>query len=227
LLEAIDARTAVVVLSNVHWSDGTVFDVAAVQPDLLVCAGYKWLMGAYGLSIAYVGPRFDGGEPIETVWTSQVGSEEFSRLAEYRDALREDASRYDGGQRANLVHTSMLCAALDQLLAWGVANIQAYCHSVCAPVLARWEDRLADAGIVVEDTLYRAQHLFGMRLERVQDPHAIALGLAAHGVSVSIRGNAVRVSPHVYNDAEDVDALIVALLSHCGREPVRPPRPFA
>ena len=39
-----------------------------------------------------------------------------------------------------------------------------------------------------------------------------ALGaLAAHNVSVSVRGGSLRVSPHVYNDAADADALLAAL----------------
>ena len=81
LLEAIDRRTAVVSLGNVHWADGTLFDleqigrrarevdaalvvdgtqsvgalpfgVEAIRPDALVCAGYKWLLGPYSLGVA-------------------------------------------------------------------------------------------------------------------------------------------------------------------------------
>ena len=92
LLEAIDGNTAVVSLPHVHWTDGTRFDldaisertrsigaglvidgtqsvgalpidVARVQPDLLVSAGYKWLLGPYSIGVAHVGPRLDGGCP--------------------------------------------------------------------------------------------------------------------------------------------------------------------
>ena len=41
------------------------FDVESVKPDALICAGYKWLLGHYGLGMAYLSPRFNDGRPIE------------------------------------------------------------------------------------------------------------------------------------------------------------------
>ena len=94
LLAAIDRRTAVVALPQVHWTDGTLFDLEGVgdrarecnallvvdgtqsvgvlpfdverlRPDALVCAAYKWLLGPYSTGLAYFGPVFDHGTPIE------------------------------------------------------------------------------------------------------------------------------------------------------------------
>ena len=90
VLESIDYRTSVVAMGIVHWTDGTLFDVKAIgkrardvgavliidgtqsigalpfdvqeiQPDALVCSGYKWLMGPYGTGLLYVGERFLDG----------------------------------------------------------------------------------------------------------------------------------------------------------------------
>ena len=92
LLEAIDDQTILLALSHVHWADGTPydlqtlrektrahgawmvldgtqsigalpFDVEAIQPDALIAAGYKWLLGPYSLGVAYYGPVFDGEYP--------------------------------------------------------------------------------------------------------------------------------------------------------------------
>jgi selenocysteine lyase/cysteine desulfurase len=238
LCDAIDADTAVVVLSHVHWSDGTMFDliqiadrarsvgaavvvdgtqsvgalpfdVAAVQPDLLVCAGYKWLMGGYGVSVAYFGPRFDGGQPLEDVWTGQLGSDEFSHLAAYRDAYRPGAERYDGGERASFMLVPMLCEAIREIISWEANNIQQYCAALIDP----WLDDLDEYGVYIEDRAYRSAHLFGLRFSRKRDVRAIASALSARKVHVSVRGQAIRVSPHVYNDAEDMAALFGALRS--------------
>ena len=94
ILDAIDDGTALVAVPHVHWTDGTrfdleaisararqvgamfvidgtqsvgalPFDVEAIQPDALVCAAYKWLGGPYSIGVAYFGPRFDGGLPVE------------------------------------------------------------------------------------------------------------------------------------------------------------------
>jgi selenocysteine lyase/cysteine desulfurase len=236
LYEAIDRNTAAVVLSNVHWSDGTLFDlvqlsarardvgaavivdgtqsvgalpfdVTTVQPDLLVCAGYKWLTGAYGLSVAYVGARFDNGTPLEQVWTGQAGSEDFARLAEYRDAYRPYADRYDGGQRASFVLAPMLTAAIEQLLAWDPARIQRHCSALLEP----WLGSLASLGVTVNTSQARGTHLFGLRFSPGTDVHAVAHQLYNAGVHVSVRGDAIRVSLHLYNDEADVAALVDAL----------------
>jgi selenocysteine lyase/cysteine desulfurase len=41
--------------------------------------------------------------------------------------------------------------------------------------------------------------------------------LGNEGVSASLRGTALRVSPHVYNDEEDADALLRALRTAVSR----------
>ena len=90
LLNAITSHTAVVAMPHIYWTDGTLFDlekiriktrqhkalliidgtqsvgalpfsVDKIQPDALICAVYKWLMGAYGLGLAYFGEFFNVG----------------------------------------------------------------------------------------------------------------------------------------------------------------------
>ena len=233
---AIDASTAVVVLAPVHWEDGTrfelealaeraramgaavvvdgtqavgalPFDVRRIQPDLLVCAGYKWLMGGYGLSVAYIGPRFEEGVPLEETWTGQCASDEFTRLAEYRDTYRSTAERYDGGERAHFSLVPMLCTAIEQLLAWDVAEIQRYCAQLWAP----WLDRLAAYGVALPHPEEHAAHLVGLRVAQSCDLSMLAGQLAARQVSVSVRGDVIRVAPHVYNDAADMAVLFETL----------------
>jgi selenocysteine lyase/cysteine desulfurase len=43
------------------------------------------------------------------------------------------------------------------------------------------------------------------------DTEAVTAALGDAGVFVSVRGDAIRVSPHVYNDDEDVDRLFETL----------------
>jgi selenocysteine lyase/cysteine desulfurase len=236
LYDAIDRDTAVVVLAHVHWSDGTrfdvvslaararevgaavvidgtqsvgalAFDVAAVQPDLLVCAGYKWLMGGYGLAVAYYGERLLHGTPLEHVWTSQTGSDDFARLAEYRDAFRADASRFDGGERASFTLVPMLRTSIDQLLLWGTDAIQRHCSALVEP----WIEKFLAAGVTMDDPATRTAHLFALRFADERNAGEVAERLRRNNVHLSVRGDALRVSPHLYNDDEDMAALCDAL----------------
>ena len=92
ILDSIDEKTALIALPELHWADGTrfdlkniskkghsygarliidgtqsigasPFDVMDIRPDALICAGYKWLTGPYSLGLAYFGPIFDNGTP--------------------------------------------------------------------------------------------------------------------------------------------------------------------
>ena len=66
-------------------------------------------------------------------------------------------------------------------------------------------------GYTVEDPAWRGAHLFGLRAPAGTDVTAIGERLRARKVHVSLRGSAIRVAPHVYNDARDIDALLTAL----------------
>lgn len=238
LLEAIDGDTAVVAIGNVHWADGTRFDLEAigararevgaalvvdgtqsvgalpfdverVRPDALVCATYKTMMGPYGLGLAWYGPRFDGGVPMEETWLAREGSEDFAGLVAYRDGYQPAAARYDVGGRSSFVLVPMLEAALDLLLEWTPERVQGYCRALVEPAL----EEIRALGWAVEDEAWRGWHLLGLRRPGGFDPAATQAALDARGVTVSLRGDALRVAPSVYNEAHDVGALVEALRS--------------
>lgn len=232
LLEAIDSRTAVVALGHVHWADGArfdlerigerareqgaalivdgtqsvgalPFDVQRIQPDALVCAGYKWLLGPYSIGLAYFGPRYDDGVPLEESWLGREGSEDFRGLVSYRDEYQPGAIRYDVGERSNFILLPMLIAALEQLLEWGVAEIQAYCAQLTRELVA--EARTLGFGVQADDE--RGAHLFGLRAPPGTDIARVQALLAERNVVAALRGDALRIAPNLYNDAADIDAL--------------------
>jgi selenocysteine lyase/cysteine desulfurase len=236
LLEAIDGDTGLVALENVHWADGTrfdlerigararevgamfvvdgtqsvgamPFDVRRIQPDALVCATYKTMMGPYGLGVAWYGPRFDEGRPLEETWLGRMGSEDFAGLVDYEDAYQPGAARFDMGGRSSFVYMPMLIAALEMLLGWGPENVQGYCRALITDAVT--EARAL--GYVVEDEAWRGWHMFGLRLPERVDAARLQTLLRERRVTVSVRGDAVRVAPGAYSEPADVDALLDAL----------------
>ncbi|NET32465.1 MAG: aminotransferase class V-fold PLP-dependent enzyme [Cyanothece sp. SIO1E1] len=233
LLNAIDDQTVLLALSHVHWADGTPFDLSSlrektrahgawmvldgtqsigalpldveeIQPDALIAAGYKWLLGPYSLGVAYYGPVFDEGVPIEESWYNREESENFQNLVNYQPNYKGFANRYGVGEQSNFILVPMLTKAIQQLLAWKVEAVQAYCRALSAPVVAQ----LAEMGCRVEAEAHRAGHLFGVRLPKQMDQTKLQQLFAAHQVFVSVRGNAIRVSPHVYNDEVDMQKFL-------------------
>ncbi len=236
LLSSIDRRTALVSVPHVHWADGTLFDlervgerardcsallvvdgtqsvgalpfdVQRIRPDALVCAGYKWLLGPYSMGLAYYGPAFDHGTPIEENWITRRGSEAFAELIHYRDEYQSAAIRYDVGERSNFVLLPMLAAALELVLEWTVPAIQDYCCRLTADLT----QTLGERGHWVEAARWRGGHLFGVRVRDSVDRTRLAERLNERQVAVSFRGDAIRVAPHLYNDANDTAALLDAI----------------
>lgn len=237
VLEAMDERCALVAVPHCHWTDGTWVDlvrvgararelgaalavdatqslgalplsVKEVRPDYLVAAGYKWLMGPYSQGYLYVDPSHREGRPLELNWIARQGSEDFSRLIDYREEFQPGARRFDVGERSNFLLVPMAAAALHQLLAWGVESIQETLRE-----LTRRAARGAEAlGLEVAPEAHRAGHLVGLRRRGGYAPEVLAR-LAASQVYVSVRGDNLRVSPHLYNTAADVDRLLEALAS--------------
>ena len=232
LLDAIDERTAVVAIPELHWTDGLRFDLDAVgarartvgarfvidgtqsvgalpfdvgrtRPDAVACAGYKWLTGPYSVGVAWYGPVFDGGTPIEENWITRAGSDRFNELVNYRDDYRPGATRYDVGERSNFILLPMFEAALDQVREWGPETVAEHTRGLTRAAVPR----LRELGCRIEEDRWRAGHLLGLRLPAGVDVEQLGRSFAARKVSVSLRGGAVRVAPHLYNDAGDFDVL--------------------
>ena len=236
VLTAIDRRTAVVALPQVHWTDGTLFDlerigrraracralfvvdgtqsvgafpfdIQRIQPDALICAGYKWLFGPYSTGLAYYGRVFDDGTPLEEGWITRRDSDVFADLVRYRDEYQGAAVRYDVGERSNFTLLPMLAAALERVLQWTVPEIQDYCRTLTADVTQTLRER----GYWIEEDTWRGAHLFGVRPPSAKYTAALSSRLADRQVTVSLRGDAIRVAPNVYNDGGDMRALLDAL----------------
>lgn len=236
ILNAINERTAVVAMGNIHWSNGTLFDLKAIgakakqfnalmivdgsqsigalpfsikelQPDAVICAGYKWLFGPYGCGYAYYGPYFDNGIPIEENWTNRIHSENFSGLTHYQPEYKPLANRYSVGESGNFIYVKMQLEALKQVLKWTPAAIQEYCHSISSEAVVE----LKKMGCKIEDENYRTHHLFGIELPESLDVNVLKDALHKNNIHLSFRGRYIRISCHLFNTPNDFKKLVACL----------------
>ena len=131
----------------------------------------------------------------------------FADLVQYQDEYRPAALRFDVGERSNFTLLPMLAAALDLILDWTVPAIQDYCAQLTGPLTQTLQER----GYWIEEDRWRGAHLFGIRRRGTPDMARVAARLDARQVFVSVRGDAIRIAPHLYNDVSDTDALLDAL----------------
>ena len=239
VLAELDERVAAVALPNVHWTDGGIFDlvrigarareagaalvvdatqslgalpfdVEEIRPDFVAGAGYKWLMGPYSLGYVYMAPHLEDVAPVEHNWIQKANAREFSRLVDYTEDWQDGARRLDCGERSNFALVPAALAAARQVLAWGPENIL----SSVGPMTARLAGAAADLGCTTGHDEHRSPHYLALGLPAGSGPEDLArvrTALSDRRVFVSIRGDTIRVTPHLYNDDQDFEAFLTAL----------------
>lgn len=235
ILDAIDGSTALVCTPHVHWIDGGLIDVGAVarrcrsvgaeivldttqstgalpidvkevDPDYLVAASYKWLLGPYSLGFLYAAPRHQQGRPLEQGWIARPGARDFRNLVDYEDALVPNARRFDVGERSNFFLLPVAEVALKQLLDWGVAEIAATLAATTNAIA----ERLQEIGATALPAAKRAPHYLSVRFSSGLGDDFDAQ-LASAGIHLSLRGESIRITPHLYNNDADIERLIAGI----------------
>lgn len=235
VIEAINSKTAIVAVPNCHWTDGTLLDlvqigkacrdygaalvidgpqslgaipfsIKEVKPDFVVTAAHKWLLGPYSFGFCYIAPEWQKGKPLEENWLNREGSEDFSRLVDYRNEYQPGSRRFDMGGASNFFLLPVTEAALTQLLEWNI-------HCIAQTIRVK-TDRIAEKaeslGFKVPPKPMRAPHMLGITLPG-KFPDNLSAKLSSEQIFVSIRGQSIRVAPHLYNTDEDLARLFTAL----------------
>jgi len=239
VLEAIErpgaAPLALVSISSVHWSDGGALDmpriataakakgaallvdathdagvrhidVKSLDPDFLIFPTYKWVLGPYGRAFMYVAKRRQNGVPLEQISASRkaVSAED---TIYFRDVAYVDgARRYDMGERDHFISLEMAAVGMEMMAGWGNEPIVAR----LSMLTDRLADGLANSGVRVIDKKLRAPHVLSLAFPKGMAPD-LPKKLAAENVYAAPRLGRLRISPHVYNDEEDVDRFVEVL----------------
>lgn len=180
-------------------------DAEAQHIDALAADGHKWLMGPEGCGILYVRrSRQDEVRPAEFGWTNVAGYNDYGS----RDmTLRDDAGRYECGT-LNTIGVFGLRAAIDFVLETGVPFIRERVLALTEQ-LARG---LASRGLELARpwTPDTASGIVSFR-SREEPPERIVGRLRAANIVAAVRQGWVRLAPHFYQTAEDMDRVLRAL----------------
>ena len=202
---ALRARGAALLVDATHAVGVVTLDVRALDPDFLVFPTYKWLLGPYGRAFLYIAKRHQEGVPLEQ---TSYGRRAIAadRVPYFRDTdFVPDGRRFDMGERDHFISLEMASIGMEMLAAWGAAAVAAR----LGMLTARLADGLGNSGVLVPDAAVRAPHILSLRFPSGM-PEALVERLAAEHVYVAPRIGRMRISPHVYNDEEDVDRFVTA-----------------
>jgi selenocysteine lyase/cysteine desulfurase len=235
---AVDARTRVVAVSAVDWQSGFRTDLAALGAfcrardlllvvdgiqavgalaidapgcgvDCLAVGGHKWLLAPEGCGFLFVAARvLDRLQPVLLGWKSVVDPDTY---LPYHFELRPDAAKLEPGTQMHL-GIRALGAAIDLLLEIGPTAIEERVLSIT--------DRLAEGlrglGATVLSPRAPAERS-GILTVSLGEATALLATLTRHDIVARQRMGGIRLAPHFYADAGDVDRVLAAAREHRAR----------
>ena len=226
------APLALVSISSVHWSDGCAIDmtrvaaeakkasaallvdathdvgvrkidVKALDPDFLIFPTYKWVLGPYGRAFMYVAKRRQNGVPLEQTSGARKGVSAEDTVYFRDTSYRDNASRYDMGERDHFISMEMAAVGMEMMAGWGNAAIV----ERLSMLTSKLADGLANLDVRLPEAKLRAPHILSVAFPKGMAPD-LPKRLAAEGVHAAPRLGRLRISPHVYNDEQDVERFV-------------------
>jgi len=222
----IDSRTRLLSISSVQYANGyridlkrlgrlcrnrgTLLCIDAIQSlgvipmdvkesyiDFLAADAHKWLLGPEGIGIFYC--RKDLVERVNPPligWKSMQNEFDFDNPAFH---LKPDALRFEEGSMNHLGILG-LGAAIELLFEVGIGNI---------------EDRVLDLGdLIIQEAEKRGNTVLTPKRREERggnitfsgnfDPVKTREALRERGIMVNVRGGGLRLSPHFYNNEEEI-----------------------
>ena len=173
-------------------------DVRRTPVDILSSGAQKWLLSPWGSGFTYVRRELiEQLEPLYVGWTACEGTDDFSRLTEYRTTLRADARRFEMITLPFQDFVGMN-VSLRLLMDIGIDRIAAHVRSLHRPLLEWARER----GVRVTSPV--GQHASAILCLAPPDPQAAYAALREARIYTSLREGAIRLSPHFYNTDADM-----------------------
>jgi selenocysteine lyase/cysteine desulfurase len=207
IVERAHERGILVMLDAIQGLGAFPFDVRRTPVDFLAADGHKWMLGPEGAGIAYVRrDHLDQLRPMGVGWHSVVHASDYTRI---ELTLKPSAARYEGGSQ-NMAGMLALGASLELLVDLGLDNI--------ADSILDFTDRACERLRQIGATIMsdrRPDHRSGIVSFELagRDPLAMKKHCLSQHVVLSCRAGRLRISPHAYNNEEDLDRLVEAIAS--------------
>lgn len=203
IAEIAHARGALVIVDAFQSLGAVPLDVKALGIDALIGGCLKYLLASAGLGFLYVREELIGRlTPFATGWFAQADIE---AMDIYRNDPAPDARRFESGTPpVPAIYAGE--AGVGIILDAGVDAIRAHVSGLTE----RLKAGIAELGGRLATPADPDRH-GAMIAVKTTDMHEMVARLAARRIIASCRDGNLRISPHLYNTPEDIDAVLEAI----------------
>ena len=178
-------------------------DLTALKPDFMLGSSVKWLCGGPGASYLWVNTeRLSSCEPKDVGWFSHENPFEFD-IHNFR--YHNSALKFWGGTPV-VAPFVIATNSINYFTKIGIKNIRKHNQALIAKTANEIDlefisprDEVIRGGTMILD--------FGSNQQKVLNH------LQDNNIGVDHRSHGIRISPHIYNDEQDIDQLISVIKS--------------
>jgi selenocysteine lyase/cysteine desulfurase len=208
VVDAARRAGAMTVVDGSQAAGALPFDFGASGIDVYAASGYKFLLGPYGTGVGLFAPAVLDRLAVGDVnWWSVVGAD-YHRYLPTDVVLKPGAQRYDAHEPASFNNLLPFAESLRLLLEATPALVQSHARALGDRLLAMLPPGFEPASPL--DAAARS-HILCVRAASTAETVAAHERLRQARVWTALRGDRIRVSPHLYSSSEDVDRLVAAL----------------
>jgi selenocysteine lyase/cysteine desulfurase len=209
--EAVHRRGSLLFVDAIQGLGAFPIDVHDAQIDFLAADGHKWMLGPEGAGLLYIAEKHLAMlEPLMLGWNSLADGGFDPRST----VLKPSAARYEGGSY-NMAGLLALEASLELLLRLGTNRSDSPIASAILENVATIASQLDDKGF--ESRKPPEEFRSGILTTtwpgaKLSDLNAARKHCIDQNVILSVRAGRMRIATHAYNNAEDIDRLVAALV---------------
>ncbi|MFL6524896.1 MAG: aminotransferase class V-fold PLP-dependent enzyme [Nitrososphaera sp.] len=188
------------------------FNVKDFGVDFMVSNGHKWMLSSFGIGILYIKKKYlrdpENFKPPFSSQSSQKRRENFNNNMKLD--ISGTAARFEIGTPhfANIIS---LNAAIKYISRIGINQIERRILSITDYLIDKLQNLNLEILSPIEDKRYRSGIVVFKSNKRKKPTDIVTELQKRERIIVSARGKGIRVSPHFYNNEEDIDRLVAAL----------------
>ena len=178
-------------------------DLTALKPDFMLGSSVKWLCGGPGAAYLWVNTeRLSSCEPKDVGWFSHENPFEFD-IHNFR--YHDSALKFWGGTPV-VAPFVIATNSINYFTKIGIKNIRKHNQALIAKTANE---------IDLEFVSPRDESIRGgtMILDFGSNQQKVLNHLQDNNIGVDLRSHGIRISPHIYNDEQDIDQLISVIKS--------------